>query len=219
MEKTRYDVQLFSDLTDEKFLKVLTMMNNCDFMGYFSGEAQELFNDIKDNDFKINRNGVEVDLKERIENFSSYVESKRVKYFGLLNGFFAFEEVAKRESLGAILEENSFMVDEDQESIMNPGAGNNNITSIVNNNNNAKRNNTRVNARNSSIANANDGRILDEIDEEGEKETEINNFNKDNGNPKRLSDNIPAIKDNRMKEKIKSGTYLFIYLLICFCLL
>ena len=198
LEKTKYDSQLFSDLTDEKFLKVTAMLNNCDFISYFSGEAQEQFNEIKDNDFKIDRNGVEIDLKERMQNFDNYVECKREKYYGMINGFFTFEEIVKRESLGAIIEENSLMVDEDEDlSVMNVGTGNNNITNVINSNKDG-RNNAGVNAR--KIGNANDNNnILDGIKEEGEEETNDNHKNK------RRSNNSHTANNNEKKEHIKKS--------------
>jgi len=211
LEKTKYDAQLFSDLTDEKFLKITTMLNNCDFICYFSGEAQEQFNELKENDFKIDRNGVEVDLKERVQNFANYIESKREKYYGLLNGFFAFEEVVKRESIGAIMEENSLMVDEDEDNgVMNLGAGNNNITNVINynNDNNKKRNNMKINAsknmgKSTNNFSVNENNILGEIKDQEEGHEDSNEVNHHSNN-KRKSNNS-NVSTNAIKNKKKEN--------------
>lgn len=223
LEKTKYDAQLFSDLTDEKFLKLTTMLNNCNFIGYFSSEAQEQFNEIKENEFKIDRNGIEIDLKERMENFSNYVESKREKYFGLLNTFFAFEEVVKRENIGAIIEENSLMIDDEEDNVMNAVAvNNNNITNVINHNNKRK---MKANARKSAKdSENNNNKILDDI-ENDENESGEQSYNNININiNKRRSENSNASnnnntrrKDNKrgkiMKQVLFNDRFLFIFFL------
>lgn len=130
LDKTKYDAQLFSDLTDEKILKVLTMLNNCNLIGYFSNDMQEQYDELKENDFIIFRNGLEFDLKDQLKNFDDYVSKKREKYFNLIASFFAFQDIVKKECIGTILEEKSILADESQESILNTGLGNN-ISNII----------------------------------------------------------------------------------------
>jgi len=169
LEKTKYDVQLFSDLTDEKFVKIITMLNSCNFIEYFSNDAIERYYEIKENDFKIDRNGVVVDIKESIENFSNYLESKREKYYNLLNGFFAFEEIVKKENLGVIQEENSFLNDDgDEEEIylMNKEKkSNNNISNVINGVNKDTEKNNSNNQENRKI-NRNNNNYMDDEEED-----------------------------------------------------
>ena len=116
LEKTKFDSQLFCDLSDEISLKFIALLNRTGGLKYFSEETIEKFKEIKNNDFKIENNGIETDIKNQIENYDNYIENKREKYNKLINEFLFFHDVIKKENVGTIIvEETSVLMEENYE--------------------------------------------------------------------------------------------------------
>lgn len=173
LQKTKYDMQLFSDYSDEIFIKFFVLIDNSENLDFFSDDLNETYEEIKLNEYKIDRNGIELDLKERFGDYSNYLVNKKQKYFNLLNEFFSFYDVLKKESVNVIQEcENSLMYDEEEEFYDNDNKSNNNVTNnykieeknIKNNAEQRKNNNSNSNDQNNISDNkrrAKDKRCID----------------------------------------------------------
>jgi hypothetical protein len=115
--KTKYDLQIFSDSTDEIFIKFITLLNETEFINSFSNEAIKEYEDIHDNDFKVDRNGIDFDIGERLKNYKEYKKSKEDKYKSEIEYFLSIFEVLKNEENYISKDDVNMIINEEDEEI------------------------------------------------------------------------------------------------------
>jgi hypothetical protein len=115
--KTKYDLQIFSDSTDEIFIKFITLLNETEFINSFSNEAVKEYEDIFDNDFKVDRNGIDFDIGERLKNYKEYKKSKEDKYRAEIEYYLSIFEILKTEEYFTSKDDVNMVINEVDEEI------------------------------------------------------------------------------------------------------
>ena len=119
MNKTKYDTQIFSDSTDEIFIKFITLLNDTELIDSFSEETVKEYNDIYDNDFKVDRNGIDFDIGDRLGNYKDYRKNKEEKYKSEIEYFLSIFEILKSEEFTQMKDDVNMVINEEDENVEN----------------------------------------------------------------------------------------------------